>query len=372
LGWGLLFTVGALGLAQIEVEVQPEQLMGEDNQVMVWNRWLRENLRETESVEITLKLPPGVSFAEPRVLGELERLEDWLSAQERIGHPRSVLLPLTRMNRMLHGGDAAFARIENTREGNAQLAAALRLGGRSLIDQWISDPPAQAPSPSRHHVRLSVEAEPMSTASQARLLEELRSHLSARLPPGWEFELTGSVPMYLEMMTALQKSLFTCFAIAAFTVFLVMAVVWRSWRSSLLAVVPTIFPVVVVVGLLGWWDFGLDPASTMVATVILGVAVDDGIHLVSTYRNRRKVLRLANDALDDALHHVGPALVTSSLVLCAAFCSLTVSPVSSIANFGLLAGLSIVASLFADLVLLPACITHRVFGEIAIRTGGSR
>ena len=66
LSWAALFLVGAAGLAQVEVEVQPEQLMGEDNQVMVWNRWLRENLRETESVEITLRLPAGLSFAGSR------------------------------------------------------------------------------------------------------------------------------------------------------------------------------------------------------------------------------------------------------------------------------------------------------------------
>ena len=268
------------------------------------------------------------------------------------------------MNQLLHGGDASFARFEATRAGNAQLAAVVRLSNRSLIDQWVADSPAGATQVSRQYVRISLEAEPMSTASQARLVEEIRSHLRQNLPGGWESELTGSVPMYLEMMSALQESLFDCFSIAAVAVFAVMALVWGSLRASLLAVIPTLFPVVVVVGLLGWWDFGLDPASTMVATVVLGVAVDDGIHLVSSYRGGRSAGAGSDAALDCALHHVGPALVTSSVVLCGAFWSLTVSPVSSIANFGLLAGLSILVSLAADLVLLPACITKRVFGEI--------
>lgn len=369
LGWVALFLVGAVGLAQVKVEVQPEQLMGEDNQVMVWNRWLRENLRETESVEVTLKLSPGLSFAEPWVLSEVERLAGWLSSRERIGHPRSVLLPLAQMNQLLHGGDASFARFEDTRAGNAQLAAVVRLSDRSLIDQWVADAPTAVTGASRQHVRISLEAEPMSTASQARLVEEIRSHLRERLPSGWGFELTGSVPMYLAMMTALQASLFECFAIASITVFAVMALTWGSLRAALLAIVPTLFPVVVVVGLLGWWDFGLDPASTMVATVVLGVAVDDGIHLVSSYLNRRRAGAGSDDSLAHALRHVGPALVTSSVVLCGAFWSLTVSPVSSIANFGLLAGLSIIASLAADLVLLPACITKRVFGEIPAGSG---
>ncbi|MED5200012.1 MAG: MMPL family transporter, partial [Gemmatimonadota bacterium] len=308
--WAALFLLGAGGLAQVKVEVQPEQLMGEDNQVMVWNRWLRENLRETESVEITLELPPGLSFAEPVVLAEVDHLANWLSARERLVHPRSVLLPLLHMNQVLHAGDESFARYEDTRVGNAQLAAVVRLSDHSLIDQWVSDFPSEDGQGEREYVRISMEAEPMSTASQARLVDEIQDHLLERLPAEWEFELTGSVPMYLEMMTALQASLFKCFAIAALTVFVVMMLAWGSIPASLLAIVPTLVPVVVVVGLLGWWDFGLDPASTMVATVVLGVAVDDGIHLVSSYRSRRGAGAGSDDSLAHALRHVGPALVT--------------------------------------------------------------
>ena len=63
--------IGLAGVAQLNIEIRPEQLVGETNQVMIWNRWLRGHLRDTETLEIALTLPDGSSFKEPEVLAHV-------------------------------------------------------------------------------------------------------------------------------------------------------------------------------------------------------------------------------------------------------------------------------------------------------------
>jgi predicted RND superfamily exporter protein len=364
---GILFTTSALtvicliGVARIRVQIDPQQLAGETNRVTKWSRWVAKNLRETESLEIVLMLPQGQSFQAPSVLDALDRISRWLDEDvERIGHARSILGPLRRLNQALHGGRPQFARYEPTPSGNAQLVALLSMNDPGALERWVYTDLGSgngSGAPRRDMLRIAAEAESMPTPLQARLLAEVEAHLDETLPEGWGYSLTGSVPMYLEMMSALERNQLICFGIAGAVIFALMAAFMRSAALSLLALIPAIVPCVVTVGLLGLWGYGLDPASTMVATIILGVSVDDGIHMLARYRSTRLGGLGSQAAIEDAVRHVGKPVVVSSLVLAAAFWSLTLSRAASVATFGFLAGVAILAALLADLLLLPALLS---------------
>ena len=176
--------------------------------------------------------------------------------------------------------------------------------------------------------------------------------------------------MYYDMMVALQRYQILCFGIAGVAIFALMAVFLRSPRVALLALLPSLLPIVVTLGLLGWWGYGLDPASTMVATIVLGVGVDDSIHMLSRYRSERLSCNDTAEAVSAAMTHVGRPVIVSALVLAAAFWSLTVSPMSSVASFGFLAGLAILVALAADLLVLPALLLRNTFGDPYSRIEG--
>jgi predicted RND superfamily exporter protein len=169
--------------------------------------------------------------------------------------------------------------------------------------------------------------------------------------------------MYYDMMAALQRYQLLCFGIAGLAIFALMAIFLRSPRVALLALLPSVLPIAVTLGLLGWWGYGLDPASTMVATIVLGVGVDDAIHMLSHYRAERLRGVEVDEAVAASVAHVGRPVIVSALVLAAAFWSLTVSPMSSVASFGFLAGLAILVALAADLLVLPALLLRRTLGD---------
>jgi predicted RND superfamily exporter protein len=101
----------------------------------------------------------------------------------------------------------------------------------------------------------------------------------------------------------------------------------------------------------------------MIATVLLGIGVDDSIHLLDHYKRRRAAGRAPREAIREALLHTGRAVVTTSLALSVGFVTLIRSAWDTISSFGLSLSLAILAALLATLFVLPALIF--AFGQCA-------
>jgi hypothetical protein len=135
-----------------------------------------------------------------------------------------------------------------------------------------------------------------------------------------------------------------------------VAIFLGSMRWALLALVPTALPVVVTLGAMAAAGLALDVGSAMVAAVILGIAVDDTIHLLEHFRRRRRDGQNEGAAMAEAVRHVGRALVTTSLALTLGFAALALSPWKSVASFGLVSAVAIAGALASCLVVLPALV----------------
>jgi hypothetical protein len=158
------------------------------------------------------------------------------------------------------------------------------------------------------------------------------------------------------MVDELQRSQVGSFASATVLVLGLIALFQRSWKAALLAAVPTLLPVLVTLGALGFAGISLDIGGTMVAAVVIGIADDDALHLLEQYRRRRRSGMPAAEAMHDALLHVGRAMVTTSVALATGFAALSISSWQTIANFGLIAALAILVALMSALFVLPACV----------------
>ena len=86
-------------------------------------------------------------------------------------------------------------------------------------------------------------------------------------------------------------------------------------RWTVLGMFPTVLPVAVTLGAMGYLSIPLDAGTAMVGAVIVGIAVDDAIHLIGAYRVARNQDRSPLAAMRAALARTGQALVTSSIAL---------------------------------------------------------
>jgi hypothetical protein len=103
----------------------------------------------------------------------------------------------------------------------------------------------------------------------------------------------------------------------------------------------------------------LDAGTVMVASVALGIAVDNTAHVLENVRRRVADGDSPRLAVRRTLEHVGSAMVVTSATAAIGFLSLIASRFVPIRDFGVLAAVAIAAALAGDLVLLPAIIVSR-------------
>jgi predicted RND superfamily exporter protein len=108
---------------------------------------------------------------------------------------------------------------------------------------------------------------------------------------------------------------------------------------------------------MGFAGLSLDVGRAMIAAVVIGIAVDDSIHLLHRYQLERKAGASAQTAMRLALIGTGRPIATTSFALALGFMTLTASAWGTVSSFGFFVSLSILVALAAALFVLPALVT---------------
>jgi predicted RND superfamily exporter protein len=135
--------------------------------------------------------------------------------------------------------------------------------------------------------------------------------------------------------------------------FLFMAAGLRSWRMGLLGLVPNALPCALLYGGMALAGQELTVASAMIGSVMLGLVVDNTIHLLHHYLLHRRCGSAARVAVARALSTAGPAVLTSCLVLALGFALACTGSLATTREFGLLSATAIAIALACNLLLLP-------------------
>jgi predicted RND superfamily exporter protein len=345
---GLLGAAAGVGLSRLSVEATFADLYGEHSRVVEWFGAVRERLRQPDTLELELIAPPGTDLASPEALGALERAVQASGALPYVGRVRSLLDPLAWANRLWTGDDPQLERPAPSARANHFLL--------DLLARDRGDPARRFADFEGGRLRVSLETDKPSGAQLDALVDGAAAAAAGALPPDWRVEVTGPVALVRDMIDAIQRTQLSSFAQAWAAVALFVTLALRSVGAGLLVALTTALPVAATLGGMGLLGVRLDPGSAMVAAVVLGISDDDAIHFLTQYRRLRAVGWEPGPAVEEAIVHTGRAMVTTSLTLALGFSTLALSPWKSVASFGLLSALAILAALGAVLVVLPAAI----------------
>jgi hypothetical protein len=200
--------------------------------------------------------------------------------------------------------------------------------------------------------------------------------------PGARARVTGEYPLVL----VAQRSLLRTMILSLLATFTVIAVTLRwllgSASLTLRSLLPNLWPVLIVLGIMGWFAIPLDSTTVMVAAVALGLAVDDTLHTLGhlrlragePHRESRPADRSHRAAvIESSLTEVAGGHVMTSMILCLGFLVPMLSELLPVVRFGMLSALAVAAALAADLLLVPALLAGASLRAVArLAPGGSR
>lgn len=137
-----------------------------------------------------------------------------------------------------------------------------------------------------------------------------------------------------------------------FNIFLI-GLAFRSMRIGLVSILPNVLPILATEAYLYLSGAGLQLTTVIALTIAFGIAVDDTIHYLATYMRQRANGLAHADAVDVSLERIGPALVATTLILCAGTTVVIFSSLPPVALFGTLMVITLFVALVGDLFVLP-------------------
>lgn len=188
--------------------------------------------------------------------------------------------------------------------------------------------------------------------------------------PPIEAIYTGVIPVVYKAQRTLLTSLADSIALAFVLIAIVMVILlnpgtgpatWFQPKNILygmaagsVAMIPNIFPVVIVFGLMCHLGLEIDIGTMMTASVAMGVAVDDTIHYLSWFRDNLDSGKSRVESVIETYRRVGPAMTQTTIVGGLGLFVFALSTFTPTQRFGTLMLVMLVAALVGDLILLPA------------------
>jgi predicted RND superfamily exporter protein len=201
--------------------------------------------------------------------------------------------------------------------------------------------------------RITVSGRMLSARQLTAKMDSVLAIAGATLGPVATVTPAGYQPMYARItdyVTSSQtNSLLTSFGL----VFVLTWAFLRNFRLALIAVVPNLFPVLVLLGVMGWWGITLDTATASIAAIVLSFCTDDSIHFIHAYQLSRRNGASPAEARLVTVRHVGSTSVLTSVILFLGYSVMLLASLKTVQLFGLLTAISIVGALFGELIIFP-------------------
>jgi hypothetical protein len=339
---GLVSLLAGVGISRLTVLNDGTNLIGRDDPLSLSERFVRLRLRPRGSLELVYAPPADAPLFEPSTLARLEAVERTLS-QGDVGPVLSILSVLRVANREV--GSGAFALPDDPRAASQLLLLAEGANAEAL---------SRILTPDRALTRLSVGWRVDTIVAARSTIEELRRSLASLLDGHGEWFLTGGLVLSIHQGDLILQNQLASFSTAFLVIFAVLFLFVRTLRFSALGMIPNVVPVAWILGFMGFAGIYLDVGTAMIASILLGVSVDDTVYFLTHYRDARRRGADVRAATAHTFAVAGrPALFTATL-LAAGFFVLGFSRFQSLANFGVLSGSAVLIAFGAELLLMPA------------------
>lgn len=338
----LVLALGALMAARIDTGVALVSDMDSAHPTRQSYERVAQALGGANSFEIVLKSEVRDGALLPDVLNGVEALQLWLREREDIASTQSLVDVLKRLNQ-LFSDDPSL---------NYVLPSGLGLAKQLLL---VGGPPQVKELTDLNYtlLRIPVRTRLDDTQELAQLFSELYRQMET-LPNGLNRELRGDAVELVATMDGLTSGQLESLSLATLGIFIVLAVLFSSFTMALRALLPNLLPVAIYFGLIGATGIALGPTTALVASIVLGIAVDDTLFYLVRFNHHAH--RLANErrATQAALLDVIQPVTVTTVVIVSGFACLVTSSFQTQILFGILAAVTLVSAWVIDLSFTPA------------------
>lgn len=351
--------LAAVGISTLRVYHDPVSWIPDKFEIKRAFTALDEHMGGSADLAILIDARDGATVRDRELVLGLEKLEAHIKAYQHPSEPHmvgqivSVLDVIRESNRATHENAEQYYRLPDTQRGITDMLTMFENAGPSELKRLVTV--------DLKRTIMIVRVKWMEAGAYAPLVAHIEAGIDEYLGDSYVARPTGSVLSLLTIVGGLITDLMKSFGMAFVFISIMMVVLLRDIRLGLLAMLPNLLPIAAVMGIMGFADIPIDMNNLLLASIALGIAVDDSIHFLHQFQAHHKAHGDVEAAIAHTFSHAGRAIVTTSVILVSGFCIFIAAEMTNLMRFGLLVALTLLLAVIVDLIFTPALL-RAVYG----------
>ena len=324
-------------------------------------KMLAQKLGNQYSYTVMISYDEEGAFKKPENMKALVQLEDylgtlsltkWSGGKARVTSATSIL---KEMNRALNEGKDSMYIVPEDEYVLAQLMELSSIEMHNDFSDVMDD--------DFKTTVVSVDMTQFATEEALANMDALKAKL-AELFPGAKCTLLGDMIRYSEMSNRIVFGGLKSFGFSLVIIAIMLIFAFSSLKLGLIGMIPNIAPVILVGGVMGYFNYALDFSTITVMPMILGIAVDDTIHLTTHLKMKHEQMGSSEKAMETTFREIGATMFLTTIILCSMFSVYLFSPMHFLAVLGVLIIVGLSSALVADYTITPALLhVAKPFGK---------
>ncbi|MGE4519678.1 MAG: RND family transporter [Desulfobacteraceae bacterium] len=355
--------ISIAGLMRIVVETSVHAYFKHDDPIIKSSKFIGEKFGGSFGLNIIIDSDTKDGIKNPEILKFIEKFRKWLESEENtdlnIGRTDSITDFIKTMNLAMNNNKPEYYKIPDKKIDIESYISVYP--GRDDNDDGVADD--FEPYVDRYFKSTNIlariwekEGRLISSGIMNHIDEKISSYLDENLPQGYTYKTAGEPKIIVKLSEYVVNGQIMSLSFSLISVSIIVFLLFRNFYAAVVSLIPICSAVLFNFGIMGWLGIRLDLATSIIASITIGIGIDDTVHFLNTYRHSCRQGLSSEEAVFLTLNKAGKAIIYTTLALTFGFLVLVISSFKPIIYFALLIAGTMISATVGALVFLPAVI----------------
>lgn len=330
--------------------------------ILVDMRYFEKNYNGVLPFEISIdtKKPNGVFADGGRTLYKINKLQKLFFQDSIFSKAVSVVEGIKFFNQAYNDGSKKEYRLPGAMDLQklAEYAKSDAESKSSTFSAFIDS--------TKQFTRVSVQMKDIGSIELLKVLKRLQPRIDSIFNYDYEKEewlpsyknykisITGNSMIFLHGNKFLVKNLLESVLLAVLLIAIVLYTLFMSPRMILISVVPSLIPLLITAGIMGFFHIYIKPSTILVYSIAFGIASDGTLYFLTKYRQEMKTSHASiSKAVSLTIKETGVSMIYTAIILFCGFGIFSASKFGGTAALGILISVTLLIAYCSNLILLP-------------------
>ncbi len=358
----IISTVGVTKLLPLGYVVDD---LPQNDPILLDLKYFEKNYHGVLPFEISIdsRKPDGVFADGGKTLYKINKLQKLFEQYPDFSRAVSIIEGIKFANQAMNNGEEKRYRLP----GAMELQKISNYAGNDLKDSKSRQGQFNAfVDSTKRFTRVSIQMKDVGSIKMKELTKELKPRVdsifnfdygtNSWVEPDRRYKIvfTGTSFTFLNGNDFLVQNLLESVLLAVLLISIVLYTLFMSPRMIFVSVIPSLLPLVITAGLMGFFSIYLKPSTILIFSIAFGIASDGTLYFLTKYRQELRTSKISiSKAVSLTIKETGVSMIYTAIILFCGFGIFAASSFGGTAALGILISGTLLVAYCSNLILLP-------------------